>query len=80
MFNWLNPLTSILATRSDELDFSDKAKGKEGQKPLLHTFLHAPPPALLDLVNGLSDDIYAFSRYFSLFFFFYLFSFRIAWA
>ena len=63
MFNWLTPLTSILATQNDELDFSEKGKSKEASKPLLHTFLHAPPPALLDLVNGLSDDIYAFSRY-----------------
>ncbi|KAH8113363.1 hypothetical protein DFH11DRAFT_1510465 [Phellopilus nigrolimitatus] len=63
MFNWLTPLTSILATRNDELDFSEKSpKEKEPSKPLLHTFLHAPPPALLDLVNGLSDDIYAFYR------------------
>lgn len=61
MFNWLNPLTSILATQNDELDFSEKRK--EVSKPLLHTFLHAPPPALLDLVNGLSDDIYAFYKY-----------------
>ncbi|KAI5118556.1 hypothetical protein M0805_002936 [Coniferiporia weirii] len=62
MFNWLSPLTSILATRNDELDFSEKSKNKELSKPLLHTFLHAPPPALLDLVNGLSDDIYAFYK------------------
>ncbi|THH05125.1 hypothetical protein EW145_g5029 [Phellinidium pouzarii] len=63
MFNWLTPLSSILATRSDELDFSEKpSKEKDPSKPLLHTFLHAPPPALLDLVNGLSDDIYAFYR------------------
>ena len=62
MFNWLTPLTSILATQNDELDFSEKGKSKEASKPLLHTFLHAPPPALLDLVNGLSDDIYAFYR------------------
>ena len=63
MFNWLTPLTSILATQNDELDFSEKGRNKETSRPLLHTFLHAPPPALLDLVNGLSDDIYAFSRY-----------------
>lgn len=64
MFNWLTPLTSILSTREDDLDFSEKSakKDKGPSKPLLHTFLHAPPPALLDLVNGLSDDIYAFYR------------------
>lgn len=65
MFNWLTPLTAILATRSDEFDFSEKSsRSKEpAQKPLLHTFLHAPPPTLLEFVNGLSDDIHAFSRY-----------------
>lgn len=64
MFNWLSPLTSILATRDDELDFSEKSsfRQKSPSKPLLHTFLHAPPPALLDLVNGLSDDIYAWYK------------------
>ena len=35
-------------------------KGK--QKPLLHTFLHAPPPVLLEFVNGLADDAATFSR------------------
>ena len=62
MFNWLTPLTSILATQDNELDFSGKPEGKQTSKPLLHTFLHAPPPALLDLVNGLSDDIFAFYK------------------
>lgn len=63
MFNWLTPLTAILATRSDEFDYSEKkSAGKDLQKPLLHTFLHAPPPRLLEFVNGLSDDIHAFSR------------------
>ncbi len=38
------------------------AKRAKSPRPLLHTFLHAPPPVLLELVNGLSDDICAFSR------------------
>jgi len=29
---------------------------------LLHRFLHAPPPLLLDLFNGVADDLYTFSR------------------
>lgn len=62
MFNWLTPLTSILSKQNDELDFSEKSSKEKTSKPLLHVFLHAPPPALLDLVNGLSDDIYAFYR------------------
>ncbi|EJD01047.1 uncharacterized protein FOMMEDRAFT_21505 [Fomitiporia mediterranea MF3/22] len=63
MFNWLTPLTSILSAQDDELSFSEKSpKEKETSKPLLQLFLRAPPPALLDFVNGLSDDIYAFYR------------------
>ncbi|KAL5488151.1 hypothetical protein ACEPAI_6259 [Sanghuangporus weigelae] len=62
MFNWLTPLTSILSAQDDELNFSEKSKSKDGSKPLLQAFLRAPPPALLDFVNGLSDDIYAFYR------------------
>ena len=30
--------------------------------PFLQALLSAPPPVLLDLVNGLSDDIYTLSR------------------
>ncbi|KAL5527286.1 hypothetical protein ACEPAG_6077 [Sanghuangporus baumii] len=62
MFNWLTPLTSILSAQDDELNFSEKSKSKDGSKPLLQAFLRAPPPALLNFVNGLSDDIYAFHR------------------
>lgn len=35
---------------------------KTKSKPLLYTFLHASPPVLLGLVNGLSDDLYTASR------------------
>jgi hypothetical protein len=31
-------------------------------RPLLHRFLHAPPPVLLELFNSFADDIYTFSR------------------
>ena len=38
-------------------------RSKKGPPPpFLHTFLHAPPPVLLDLLNSLSDDIATFSR------------------
>lgn len=64
MFNWLTPMTSILAEHS-----ASPAYGAEGkktsplpQKPLLHTFLHASPPILLDLVQSVADDIYTWSK------------------
>ncbi|KAI0663063.1 hypothetical protein C8Q70DRAFT_1042660 [Cubamyces menziesii] len=58
LFNWLPPLTSILAQHSSDPYATNKSK----QKPLLHTFLHAPPPVLLEFVNGLADDAATFSR------------------
>ncbi|KAH9853743.1 hypothetical protein C2E23DRAFT_727514 [Lenzites betulinus] len=58
LFNWLPPLTSILAQHST--DSYPTQKGK--QKPLLHTFLHAPPPVLLEFINGLADDAATFSK------------------
>ena len=54
LFNWLPPLTSILAQHESDPYASGASKGK--RKPLLHTFLHAPPPVLLEFVNGLADD------------------------
>jgi len=57
-------MTSILAEHS-----ASPAYGAEGkktsplpQKPLLHTFLHASPPILLDLVQSVADDIYTWSK------------------
>ncbi|OJT13540.1 hypothetical protein TRAPUB_9894 [Trametes pubescens] len=58
LFNWLPPLTSILAQHSSDTYASQKSK----QKPLLHTFLHAPPPVLLEFINGLADDAATFSK------------------
>ena len=60
LFNWLPPLTSILDQHQQESYVSGSKKGK--RKPLLHTFLHAPPPVLLEFVNGLADDAATFSR------------------
>ncbi|KZT12971.1 uncharacterized protein LAESUDRAFT_640427 [Laetiporus sulphureus 93-53] len=62
LFNWLTPLTSILA-QHDSVPYSiDSSGAKSKSKPLLHTFLHTQPPVLLELVNGLSDDVYTFAR------------------
>ncbi|TFK93890.1 hypothetical protein K466DRAFT_477813 [Polyporus arcularius HHB13444] len=60
LFNWLPPLTSILAQHQSDSYVTGSNKGK--QKPLLHTFLHAPPPVLLEFVNGLADDAATFSK------------------
>lgn len=63
MFNWLTPLTSILAETSAPISaFDGKQTTKPSGKPLLHTFLHAPPPVLLDLVNGFADDTATLSK------------------
>ncbi|THH33795.1 hypothetical protein EUX98_g403 [Antrodiella citrinella] len=60
LFNWLPPLNSILAQHSSD-PFTTKP-GSSKSKPLLHTFLHTSPPVLLELVNGVSDDVATFSK------------------
>lgn len=59
MFNWLAPLSTISAPESLP---SFKAPGKPQQQPLLRKFLHSPPPVLLDLLCGLSDDLATFYK------------------
>lgn len=59
----MTPLTSILAETSAPISARDgRQMMKPSGKPLLHTFLHAPPPVLLDLVNGLADDTATLSK------------------
>jgi hypothetical protein len=64
MFNWLTPLTSILAEHHASPVY--KAGGSKAapspRKPLLHTFLHAPPPVLLELVQAVADDVSTCSK------------------
>jgi len=64
MFNWLTPLTSILAEHHASPVY--KAGGAKTapspRKPLLHTFLHAPPPVLLELVQAVADDVSTCSK------------------
>ncbi|KAI6105753.1 hypothetical protein F5141DRAFT_147508 [Pisolithus sp. B1] len=81
LFNWLTPLSTILAQKTvpyaslDGSFFSHSLANAAAKKPpsspftgqlLSHPFLQAllaaPPPVLLDLFNGLSDDIYTLSR------------------
>ncbi|KIY49544.1 hypothetical protein FISHEDRAFT_41534 [Fistulina hepatica ATCC 64428] len=59
LFNWLGPLTAIMARQSVPF-FNEKAAPKESSKerikPFLQALLYAPPPVLLDLVNSIADD------------------------
>jgi len=62
LFNWLGPLTVILAQQSVPYSAeSTKPSLKLKSRPLLHTFLHTSPPVLLELVHTVADDIYTFS-------------------
>lgn len=62
LFNWLSPLTEILAQHAESQSFDSNRSSKKKARPFLHTFLHASPPTLLELANGLSDDISTMSR------------------
>ncbi|CAE6445139.1 unnamed protein product [Rhizoctonia solani] len=64
LFNWLGPLLQILHPGSVPFSESDPLASRTSAKsrPLLHKFLHASPPVLLELFNSLADDIYTFSR------------------
>lgn len=65
LFNWLSPLTSILAEHSATIYPQEGPLSKQVQpkkKPLLHTFLHASPPVLLELVQAFADDVATFSK------------------
>ncbi|KAF9535104.1 hypothetical protein CPB83DRAFT_843483 [Crepidotus variabilis] len=63
LFNWLHPLTQIMAQQS--VPFSSEVsaeKAKKVEKPFLHTLLYAPPPVLLELVNAIADDLATWSK------------------
>lgn len=60
LFNWLTPLTHILAPAESSVPFSSAAT--LSSPTLLHRFLHAPPPVLLDLLNAVADDVATFWR------------------
>ncbi|KZV69123.1 hypothetical protein PENSPDRAFT_735536 [Peniophora sp. CONT] len=65
LFNWLPPLTEILAENAASVDPSASAAlgvAPPPPKPLLHTFLHAPPPVLLELLNSVADDTSTWSK------------------
>ncbi|KAJ7068117.1 hypothetical protein C8F01DRAFT_1116920 [Mycena amicta] len=62
LFNWLGPLTAIMA--QDSMPFSmEKSRSRQtSAKPFLHTLMHAPPPVLLELVHAAADDVFTFSK------------------
>jgi hypothetical protein len=63
LFNWLPPLTNIIARHAESAPYlSEKGKGGLGKKkPFMHTLLNSPPPVLLELANAIADDLYTFS-------------------
>jgi hypothetical protein len=64
LFNWLAPLTIILAQQSVPYSSESTPKNavKQKARPFIHALMHTPPPVLLDLVNAIADDLYTCSR------------------
>ncbi|KAG8685827.1 hypothetical protein FRC09_014510 [Ceratobasidium sp. 395] len=64
LFNWLGPLLQIVNPASVPFSESDPLASHSPRKarPLLHRFLHAPPPVLLELFNSFADDVFTLSR------------------
>jgi len=57
LFNWIEPLNSI-TRREEAIPFTPSSSNfKPAEQPFLYPFLNAPPPLLLDLVNGIAEDI-----------------------
>jgi hypothetical protein len=61
MFNWLGPLSTISTPESLPAN-SSKGSTKSHPQPFLRKMLHSPPPVLLDLLCGLSDDLATFYK------------------
>jgi hypothetical protein len=61
LFNWLTPLIQITSPSETSVPFASSAAGLSSPT-LLHRFLHAPPPVLLDLFNSVFDDVATFSK------------------
>ncbi|EIW82219.1 hypothetical protein CONPUDRAFT_136751 [Coniophora puteana RWD-64-598 SS2] len=64
LFNWMSPLSQVLAAQKP-VPFTSSASSIEPHiisHPFLQALLSAPPPVLLELINGLSDDLYTLSR------------------
>lgn len=63
LFNWLAPLTTIIAQRESVPFSSEKASNvnNKGPQPFLQSVLYAPPPVLLEFVHAIADDVYTMS-------------------
>ncbi|PVG04153.1 hypothetical protein CPB86DRAFT_778404 [Serendipita vermifera] len=61
LFNWLGPLSNISTPESLPAT-SSKGPAKSHPQPFLRKMLHSPPPVLLDLLCGLSDDLATFYK------------------
>uniref|UniRef100_A0A0W0FCF0 Uncharacterized protein n=1 Tax=Moniliophthora roreri TaxID=221103 RepID=A0A0W0FCF0_MONRR len=61
LFNWLTPLTAIMAQQAVPFSSENATTAKQQQRPFLQALLLAPPTVLLDLVNSIADDLYALS-------------------
>jgi len=60
LFNWLEPFNVITRSDDDSVPYTVSSSIrpiKPSQQPILYPFLNAPPPLLLDLVNGIAEDI-----------------------
>lgn len=64
LFNWLGPLTTILARQSVPYSSESTSNNavKQKTRPFIHALMHTPPPVLLELVNAIADDLYTCSR------------------
>lgn len=55
--NWLDPLNAIMRREESTPFISNVSISKSVDQPFLYPLLNAPPPLLLDLVNGIAEDI-----------------------
>jgi hypothetical protein len=55
LFNWLTPLTTVMA--SQESSLSSRNSPTKAPKTFFEAALQAPPPVLLDLVSSVADDV-----------------------
>lgn len=62
MFNWLPPLVAIMERKREADPFAGKSTTSTKSKGFLHHLLYTPPPLLLELVNGVADDLHTSSR------------------
>ncbi|KAF8665546.1 hypothetical protein AX16_000007 [Volvariella volvacea WC 439] len=62
LFNWLGPLTTIMAKQSVPFSSEQREMSKQPKQPFLHALLYAPPPVLLEFANAIADDTATFAK------------------